>query len=1180
MKPTIKYLHNGVYQYATVKDIGDIEQLATIVKTDLVSAINSVIGSVPSDYQTVVDDLNTKLDNIASSGMNAQQLSEMETAILNLQTQVALDLSNRINEINLAYDNKFAEITSKYDADVLAINNEITGVKENLSEAESSLTEVGGRLSTAELNVTTVSQKVDTITGELLTKVDNTDFDLLEATVSQQGTAIQQNSNDIVLKANQSSLDLATDRITDAEASIIVNANAIKSTVSKSELKGELEGLDIYAPNIINNSMDWHEWDSTIPAKAYKINDTYQHTIIQEQLGFGGYFDDVVTGLVIGETYTASVWGKSNVSTSKPVFVVNGVSHMMENVNGDGFLGTNWQRFKVSFVAIDSDVIIGFSTTGSVDGNITNFSGGKLEAGSLNTGWRPNEGDANVRVATAESTIIQQADQIAQVVTKQTEVDGTISQQRTEINQMADSIELQATKITDAEGRLSSAESSLNIQSDEIALKVEQTDVDLAISGIKLDSRNHVLNSNFIREFDDWANISNDYEIVSIGGKKYAKISRSGLSSKIISSMSTNKIPTKKGEKLLIGCDIIVDNLSSYDVQKPLTVEFFDIDDVRVDYKEYDLTILGEDVASGVESRLATNVIVDRDDVAKMCVKLTLHKNGSVSYSNISVQKGDIGTGGWTPAPEDSQMIQASLKTEIVQNASAISLKAESSVVDTLSGDLTQLDAGLTVANNAITANVNEMSRINGVVEQHGLDITATAQEMSTKMTSVQVEDLLTGKAYATQSQLTQTSDKIDLRVSKDDVINAINVSTEGIKLDGSKVTITGDTTFNSDVVMNSGKIQSADGGTVLDLNNNTFTFDKPFTIGVSNVATVEDVENIEIGGRNIVPETNRGKVRWGWNRYSGNYSLEDITSLGVNAVKAICTTKSTSWEVLYHTLDLSLISPNTEYTISFDLYPSKSGSVSIETAKDDGTNRLAYFGSQTYTANTWNKIVKTAVTTSAPISDQYIYLTGLFGVDGSSAIIANLKLEKGNKATDWTPAPEDVAYEIEQKADSKAVADAINNVASSAANAQSTANSKLDKSSYDNFINEYIDYKKALASEQSASSKSLQDAKDSITGLTNNMGDMKESWKFNNGTQIDATGDGILLSDDTGGMSLLLSNNRISFFDSDVEVAYIADKTLKINHGIFVKSAQIGAHIISSSPSNPDITIVSWVGI
>lgn len=754
-----------MYQYATVKDIGDIDKLATVVKTDLVGAINSILGNVPDNYQAIIDDLKRQLEGIASSGMNDQQIADMEQAIATVQGQISSELNSKLTAMNEAFDAKFSGITAKYDADVLALNNEMTGVKENLTATEEDLTAVEGRLSTAELNVTDITQSVDTVKGELLTKVETTDFNLLEATVTQQGTSIGQNADAIALKASQESLDLTTGRITDAEASIVVNANAIKSTVKKAELKGELEGLDIYAPNIMNNTMDWYEWDATIPAKAYKLIETYQHTIIQEQLGFGGYFEDIVTGLVVGGTYTASVWGKSNVSTSKPVFVINGVNHMMTNVNGDGFLGTNWQRFKVSFVATDSDVIIGFSTTGSVDGNITNFAGGKLETGSLNTGWRPNDGDANVRVATAESTIIQQADKIAQIVTKQTEVDGTISQQRTEINQMADSIELQATEITDVEGRISSAESSLTIQAGEIATKVEQFDIDKAIGDIKLDSRNHVLNSNFTREFEDWTNVSNDYSIIEIGNKKYARISRSGLYSNLISSMSTNKIFVEKNDKLLIGCDIIVDTVGGYDIQKPFMVEYFDINDIRVDYKEYSISDFDVTLVSKVETRLSTNVTIDRDDVAKMCVKLTLYRNGIVSYGNISVQKGDIGTGGWTPAPEDNQMIQASMKSEIIQNAESIALKADKSVVDGLSGNFTQMSADLTVANDAITANVNEMTRIDGVVTQHGLDITATAQEMSTKMTSLQVEDLLTGKAYATQSELKQTSDSIILSV-------------------------------------------------------------------------------------------------------------------------------------------------------------------------------------------------------------------------------------------------------------------------------------------------------------------------------------------------------------------------------------------------------------------------------
>ena len=191
-----------------------------------------------------------------------------------------------------------------------------------------------------------------------------------------------------------------------------------------------------------------------------------------------------------------------------------------------------------------------------------------------------------------------------------------------------------------------------------------------------------------------------------------------------------------------------------------------------------------------------------------------------------------------------------------------------------------------------------------------------------------------------------------------------------------------------------------------------------------------------------------------------------------------------------------------------------------------------------------------------------------------------DVKVEKGNKATSWTPAPEDVAYDIEQKADSAAVSEAINGVASAASGAQAIANAKLDKSAYDNFIKEYGEYKTALAADQSAAAGNLQAAQTAVASIKKEMGDMKESWTFNNGTKIEATPNGMLISDgNPSGMNMLLSQNRLSFFDGGVEVAYIADKTMKINNGIFVKSAQIGSHLISTSPANSDITIVSFVG-
>lgn len=55
----------------------------------------------------------------------------------------------------------------------------------------------------------------------------------------------------------------------------------------------------------------------------------------------------------------------------------------------------------------------------------------------------------------------------------------------------------------------------------------------------------------------------------------------------------------------------------------------------------------------------------------------------------------------------------------------------------------------------------------------------------------------------ATSSQFTQLSDTIDFKVSKGDVINQINVSTESILISGNKVHITGQTTIDNGVIKN-----------------------------------------------------------------------------------------------------------------------------------------------------------------------------------------------------------------------------------------------------------------------------------------------------------------------------------------------------------------------------------------
>lgn len=59
------------------------------------------------------------------------------------------------------------------------------------------------------------------------------------------------------------------------------------------------------------------------------------------------------------------------------------------------------------------------------------------------------------------------------------------------------------------------------------------------------------------------------------------------------------------------------------------------------------------------------------------------------------------------------------------------------------------------------------------------------------------------GKVVEAESQISQLSDAINLRVTKNDVINQINISTEGILIAGQKIRITGDTTIDNAVIKN-----------------------------------------------------------------------------------------------------------------------------------------------------------------------------------------------------------------------------------------------------------------------------------------------------------------------------------------------------------------------------------------
>lgn len=171
-------------------------------------------------------------------------------------------------------------------------------------------------------------------------------------------------------------------------------------------------------------------------------------------------------------------------------------------------------------------------------------------------------------------------------------------------------------------------------------------------------------------------------------------------------------------------------------------------------------------------------------------------------------------------------------------------------------------------------------------------------------------------------------------------------------------------------------------------------------------------------GGRNLAKKTNQGAAYWEWIMKTGDKTIAEYIENGIRCCEMTRgSIEYSGWSVIYYyDIGRNKLEAGEQYTISFEVKGNVSTNFGMGLLSTYGQNMMTQTvqpSTAPTVANQWSKCtyVATLKDPLPTVTDQVVYLTGMQSGTGISYIFKNLKIEKGNKATDWTPAPEDLEW-------------------------------------------------------------------------------------------------------------------------------------------------------------------------
>lgn len=496
--------------------------------------------------------------------------------------------------------------------------------------------------------------------------------------------------------------------------------------------------------------------------------------------------------------------------------------------------------------------------------------------------------------------------------------------------------------------------------------------------------------------------------------------------------------------------------------------------------------------------------------------------------------------------------IEGSLNTKIKQNADSITTQASS--IEKLQSDTTQAQKGITVATKKATDAQTQAS----TALSNAQSAQTLADEAKKKADSAQTNlDSANQELADAKANLKSVTGRVD--ASEAEIIKAqtrltkAETAVQKAQTDATKAQGNATTAINNaktaqgaadDAKQKAEQAQKdlaeltnkvASNTTKIEQNANAIKLQAKSITETSN-----KVDNLQIGGRNLLRNTAFNTFKY-WNSISAKLELVDgWCEVTING----------TWSGITQNFKPE---KGVDYIISYEAYLVDTEATSAFLKCDFGVPDDAL----AITKNPTNYSKKIPYPTGVA---NFINFQLQSNEVGKKWRIRNIKLEKGNKATDWTPAPEDVdeAINTERTERQSAIETKANEITSKVSETY-VSNSALNHYQKDvesRFTQTKKDFTWSI-------NESVKDAKNEMSGQiasVNGRVDGLKQTTDNVNNYMSFNNDGLTLGKSDSAFKTEITNQEWSIQKNGAKVTYINDQTMYITDGQFTQSLKVGA--------------------